>query len=68
MERINDNDWEKKVKPNLASLPTQELIALARSLRTGNFNATMEILSQYIKNEGQTILEKKKEGIHQLDI
>ena len=69
MERITDKDWEKKVRPNLATLPTEELLALARSLRTGQFNATMEILGKFIENEGQTILQPViiKKGIQEQD-
>lgn len=67
LERISDDDWEKKVRPNLATMPTEQLLSLAKSMRTGNFNKTMEILSEFIKQEEHLILETKREDIAELD-
>jgi len=59
-ERITDKDWELKVKPNLASLPAEELIALSRSLSLKDFQKATDILSKFLK-------PKIKEGIQQQD-
>ena len=63
-ERVSDEDWEVKIRPNLASMPTEELVALSQSMRTKNFNKTLEILSRFLKKEG---VPQTKEGIEQFD-
>lgn len=55
-ERITDNEWEKKVRPNLANLPTNMLIDLSRALSAKNFEKTKEILANALKPK-----EKKDE-------
>lgn len=59
-ERITDDEWDKKVKPNLANLPTNMLIDLSRALSEKNFEKTKEILANALK-------PKKKEDEDQYD-
>ena len=50
-ERIPDEEWEKKVKPNLATMPTEMLIELSKALTAEDFEKQKKILEDSLKKK-----------------
>lgn len=48
-ERISDKEWDKKVKPNLATMPTEMLIELNKALTADDFEKQKKDIGRFIK-------------------
>lgn len=57
-KKVDESSWANLRFDNL---PVEKLLELARMQRTGSIQDFTRLMATLIKNEGQTVVEEKKE-------